>query len=184
MKFLLTTFMLLTSYIATFAQKETPNLPVDSTTNKITYSEVVTVDSSNNKQELYSRAREWFAKVYNSAQNVIQMDDKESGKIVGKALMTVYFKWLGASREGGYINYTLSVQLKNGRYKYEITDFYHTGGVDYPDYGSCESMMKSKHQKKVFNGFLIQLDNNIKALVLNLKESMAIQTTAGKKDNW
>ena len=77
MKFLLTTF-LLTFYIRAFAQP--PNLPIDSTTHLITYSEVVKVDG--NKDELYSRAREWFAKTYNSAKNVIQMDDKD--KIVGK----------------------------------------------------------------------------------------------------
>src|ERR1035437_2334407 len=104
MKILLTTFLLI-SLTGAFAQA--PNLPIDSTTNLITYTEVVKADS--NKTELYSRAREWFAKTYKSSAKVIQMDDKESGKIVGKAVMQVYHKALGSNHKSGYINYTISI---------------------------------------------------------------------------
>lgn len=95
MKFFLTIFATLLLTINANAQKETPNLPIDSVTKMITYTEVVNVDTSLSKLELYSRAKEWFAKAYNSSQNVIQIEDKESGKIVGKALSQVYHKALG-----------------------------------------------------------------------------------------
>ena len=99
-----------------FNNKVTPKLPIDNSINKITYSEVVYVDSLANKEQLFSRAREWFAKAYKSSTNVIQMEDKESGKIVGKALMKVYHKALGLTYPSGYINYTISIYLKDGRY--------------------------------------------------------------------
>src|SRR5690606_9337869 len=71
--------------------KEKPNLPIDNSTNKVLYSEVVLVeDSAANQQNLFSRAREWFAKAYKSSNNVVQMEDKESGKIVGRAVMKAY----------------------------------------------------------------------------------------------
>jgi len=176
-------------------QKETPKLPIDSSTSKITYSEVVYVDSLTNKQELFSRAREWFAKAYKSSTNVIQMDDKESGKIVGKALMQVYHKALGSNYPSGYINYTISIYIKEGRYKYEITDFYHTGqfvgsSSRIPDYGICEKMinttdktMGTSHQK-TYNYYLYQMDINVKELISDLKAAMSSKSTNTKKDDW
>ncbi|MFN4811913.1 MAG: DUF4468 domain-containing protein, partial [Bacteroidota bacterium] len=106
--------LVLLSVSTAFGQKKTPSLPIDSSTSKITYSEVVYFDSLANKQELFSRAREWFAKAYKSSTNVIQMEDKESGKIIGKALMQVYHRALGSDQPSGYINYTISIYIKDG----------------------------------------------------------------------
>lgn len=178
-----------------FCQKENPKLPFDSLTNKITYSEAVFVDSLTNKQELFSRTREWFAKTYKSSTNVIQMEDKENGKIVGKALMQVYHKGLFSELyESGYINYTISIYIKDGRYKYEITDFYHKGqyiGGKYngriPDYGVCENMINTKDKtmgisnQKFYNYYLYQIDTNIKNLIIDLKTTIS---SKNKKDEW
>jgi hypothetical protein len=179
-----TTFFLTSS---AFGQNETPNLPIDSITAKIVYSEVIHVDSLTKKQELFSRAREWFAKAYKSSTSVIQMEDKESGKIVGKALMQVYYK----NRQNGYINYTISIQVKDGRYKYEVTDFYHTGqGSSIPDYGLCEKMINSSDKyfgvsmQKNYNSCLFELDKNIKDLISDLKSAMATKPQNIANDKW
>ena len=195
MKSLLTVLVVSLLSVVTFAQKETPNLPIDSTTKMITYTEVVHVDTSINKLESYSRAREWFAKQYKSSTNVIQMDDKESGKIVGKALMQVYHRALGSNHPSGYINYTISIYLKDGRYKYEITNFYHTGqyvgdGNRIDDYGPCEDMIHTKKKimgmsyQKTFNYYLLQLDDNIKLLIVSLKNSMNTKAIDNDKKDW
>jgi hypothetical protein len=154
-------------------------LPIDSTTHLITYTGIVQANGT--QSELYSRAREWFAKTYNSAQSVIQMDN--NSEIVGKALMQVYDKG-----KCGFINYTISVFFKDGKYKYEITNLYHTGeqrpptyiGSQYvasqpvPDYGNCESMLhgKNKMWQRFYDKLLNQMDNNIKSLITSLKEAM------------
>jgi len=166
-----------------YSQNNIPNLPIDSITKKITYSEVI-VDSLTNKQELFSRAREWFAKAYNSSTNVIQMEDKESGKIIGKALMSVNTKSLGVIFPNGNINYTISIYIKDGKYKYEITDFNHTDVIHGGGFGDCEKMINPKKgYKYIFDYFLPQLDNNIRALVIDLKSGM--KTKKGiKKDEW
>jgi len=176
-----------------YGQKEPLILPIDSITNKITYSEVVKVDSVS-KQELFSRAREWFAKAYKNSSKVIQMEDKESGKIVGKALMQVYHKALGMTFESGYINYTISIYIKDGKYKYEFVDFYHTGqyvgnGNRIPDYGICENMIHTKDKnmgisyQKTYNYYLLQMDRNITVLVEDLKLSM-LSKSKNNNDNW
>jgi len=165
-------FLILSLFV--FISGFTQSIHVDSATHLITYSEVVQADG--NQSELYSRAREWFAKTYNSSMKVIQMDSKE--KIVGKALthMRKYY---------GYINYTISIYLKDGKYKYEVTDLYHTGeyagdGVTIPDFGACEEMIGSKKKKFVY--YLTQSDNDIKSLIASLKESMSKQVV--KKDDF
>jgi hypothetical protein len=183
------------SVFTAFGQKETPILPIDSSTSKITYSEVVYIDSLTNKLELFSRAREWFAKAYKSSTDVIQMEDKESGKIVGKALMQVYHRALGSNYPSGYINYTISIYMKDGRYKYEITDFHHTGqyvsgGNRISDYGVCEKMINTKDKtmgisyQKTYNYYLYQMDKNIKNLIIELKDAMITKTINTKKDDW
>jgi len=176
------------------AQMEWPTMPVDSVSKKISYSEVVYVDSTASKDQLFSRSREWFAKTYKSANSVIQMEDKESGKIVGKAIMQVYHKALGANFESGYINYTITIYVKDGRYKYEFSDFYHTGqyidGHRIQDYGACENMIHTEenpvgiNKQKFFKYYLIQLDENTKLLVENLKQAMNISAPANSIDNW
>ncbi|MBK7678129.1 MAG: DUF4468 domain-containing protein [Chitinophagaceae bacterium] len=35
--------------------------------------------------------------------------------------------FVGSEGTKGWIRYTISVQVKDGRYKYEVTDFYHEG---------------------------------------------------------
>ena len=184
--FFFISFILLSISIV-FGQKETPILPIDSSTNKITYSDVVYVDSLATKQELFSRAREWFAKAYKSSTNVIQMEDKERGTIIGKALMQVYYKEFPY----GYINYTISIYIKDGRYKYEFTDFHHTGqGRDVPDFGICEKMIKTSDKymgisyQKYYNYCLYHMDNNIKNLISDLKSAMTKKATNSKKDDW
>lgn len=189
--FLLNAIIVLITSFA-YGQKEAPELPIDSSTKRITYSEVVLVDSLVSKQELYSRAREWFAKAYNSANNVIQMEDNVNGKIIGKALVPVKLKVLGTVYDAGSIHYTISLYLKDGRYKYEITDFYHTGNSlkNIEDYGACENMINSDYkvsgvsQKKNFNGYLFQMDNNVKDLISDLKASMTTKTINTTKDDW
>ena len=181
-----------------YGQKESLILPIDSITNKITYSGVVKIDSVN-KQELYSRAREWFAKAYKNSSKVIQMEDKESGKIVGKAMIEVYGSTLGIRNEGGNINYTISIYIKEGRYKYEVTDFYHTGFVSHsqygtayiPDGGPCEKLYKEKKgipmintYKNTYEKYLNEMDITTKILIEDLKQSMESKSKNTKSDNW
>lgn len=56
------------------------------------------------------------------------MDDKENGKIIGKGNIRYTSKiFVGSEATKGWIRYTISIQVKSGRYKYEINDFYHEG---------------------------------------------------------
>lgn len=176
------------------AQKGAPVLPIDKETGRIIYTEVVPVDSATTQQELFSRGREWFAKAYKNSNKVIQLEDKENGKLLGKALMQVYDKTLGISHESGYMNYTIALYMKNGRYKYEITNFHHTGQYSgqsrIPDFGVAEGMINTKKKvmgvsyQKTFNTCLSQMDSNMKDLISELKTHMAKSSANAKQTEW
>lgn len=57
--------------------------PVDSLTGKVTYREIVMVDSMS-KKDLFRAAKKWIAESYKSANDVIQYEDLDEGKIIAK----------------------------------------------------------------------------------------------------
>lgn len=161
------------------------HLPVDSSSKKISYAEVVTCKGLT-KDDLYVRAREWFAKTYNSAQQVIQMDDKAAGKIIGKATARgSYYIMLTAFNYT--LNYTMIVSCKDGRYKYEITDF-----TVKDEYGITQAidgcvevkscMTRKGYYREPFKTYFGQVDQLATRLSATLKTALisaASQTSAG-----
>jgi hypothetical protein len=183
MKKSILTFALLTALtIAVFGQEP------------LTYTEVVQVDSVS-KTELYNRAKLWFATVYNSANDVLQMDNKESGEIVGKAILkynpTVFS---GSEQTKGNIKYTIKVFVKDGRYKYEITDFIHDpygnqygkssmGLITTEKECPTPKPMAKAWSNKVWDDIKNQIDSNMKSLIVSLKGDMS-KKSESKKSDW
>ncbi|MGN6639814.1 MAG: DUF4468 domain-containing protein [Mucilaginibacter sp.] len=93
--------------------------PIDSATHKITYTGVIA--STGNKDQLYDRALNWFAITFKSANDVIQIKDKENGKIVGDWYIQP------VEPELGYVSSNISVWVKDGKYKFEITNLSYQG---------------------------------------------------------
>ena len=84
------------------------------------YTEVVQVPDKNADQ-LYSSAREWFVETFKSAKDVLQMDDPVAGKLIGKGYSAVPIQSGGITVDTK-MKYTIKIFVKEGRYKYEITD--------------------------------------------------------------
>lgn len=146
------------------------DLPIDSISKKVTYQEVVKVDGAS-KNELYARAREWFAKTFKSADDVLQMEDMANGKLIGK----------GCNYQSK-VFYTVSVSVKDGRYRYEITDFYtripasqYSRGFDL----TIEADLNSKYSKNKKGEYRLGTINHIthtkyagENIVYSLKKAM------------
>lgn len=81
------------------------------------------------KDKLYTRALTWVVKTYNSAKDVIQLNDKDDGKLILKAIMQI------PVARGGYetVDYTMTIDVKDNKYRCTITGFTHTGGT-YDEY--------------------------------------------------
>jgi len=84
-----------------------------------------------NQNQLYIKAYQWMANTFNSAKEVIQMQDKEAGKLIGKGIMkTPTAKdGLGSKIGDDIVYYTISIDVKDGKYRCVLSDFIHEGGT-------------------------------------------------------
>lgn len=90
--------------------------------------EIKIIDSINlTKQELYVRARSFIAYSFKNSKSVIQMDDKEAGKIICKGSMTPPSKGTFGMTYQNNVDFTLTIDLKDGKYRAVISDLYHSG---------------------------------------------------------
>ncbi|HAQ19604.1 MAG TPA: hypothetical protein DCR40_10295 [Prolixibacteraceae bacterium] len=94
------------------------------------YSEVIKVPGKN-KNQLYVSGREWFAESFKSANNVLQMDDPISGKLIGKGSLIIVLPYNSALMTLPIklsLEFTIKVSVKDSTYKYEIGSIFIDSG--------------------------------------------------------
>ena len=180
MKYLLIVLLLYPSFVS--AQNIV--LPLDSISGKITYKEVV--KDSLTKDELYIRTKEWFARSFTSAQDVLQMDDRQAGKLIGKGTARG-FNNSALLSNGFTLYYTVSIILKDGKYKYEISDFlakndYMNGITNSDEKYPLENLLHNDRNKKkngeyrdFMVGYINAIDTAGKSLAESLKKALKLQ---------
>jgi len=181
---------LLTIIIIMFAiDASAQTWPIDKETNKFTFTEVINVDSAT-KNDLYLRAREWFAKTYNNSKEVIQVDDKDAGKIYGRGAISVFVTQIGIPHDNGLVYYDISINVKDGRYKYTLTNFYHDATTAEKGVGSGGALENEKPACGGWGMFqkswdTIKSKSNAKTLLIidDLKQYMA-KAKPSPKETW
>jgi hypothetical protein len=166
-------------------------LPKDDNGN-LNFNEVVQVENAK-KDELYLRSKQFFVDVFKSANDVIQMDDKESGIVIGKGFNDIYIKVMGIPT-AIQMWFTIKIQSRDGRYKYEIYDVYFKS---YPSqYGTTTTRAEEMFDKKAYykkNGepkdvqekYKIEAATKASSLVTAIKATMSkVATSSDKKDDW
>lgn len=148
-------------------------------------SKVVQVDSVS-KEELYRRAKLWVATTYNSAQNVIQLDDKDNYTLVIKAQFPVTASaGLMMRLNQGNVKYTLTIQCKDGRYKYSAENFIHECHVGYGSGGDLHN--ETPVGSMPIKGW-IDIKGQGKSYIENLsaaiENAMSAKSQKLKSDNW
>jgi len=70
------------------------------------------------KDELYARVNAWFVETFNSAESVIEFQDKEIGKVMGK------YTWSWRDGFGNVFSYrnVISVEIKEGKSRIKFYD--------------------------------------------------------------
>ena len=117
------TLALICLFVAkSYAQGQQP--PVPYIDGKVKYSEVVSIDG-NTAGQLYGKAKLWFAAAFKSAQDVIQLDDKENGNLLGKGII-VQDQVNGLTNIRKTWRFTVKIQVKDGRYRAEVYDITYT----------------------------------------------------------
>jgi len=174
-------FILLLAPLFSLAQESADTLSFN-------YIGVESVDSVTGKT-LFSRAKLFVAQSFKSAKDVIQMDDHYAGMLVVKGNIVPLIKIpLVGKTEYGYAHFTMKIQVKDGKYKYTLSDFDHeahgqnqgSGGPMMNPKPACGTFVMSKGQWRQ-----IKEDTNSRAVALieALRFSMN-NREIGKKDDF
>jgi hypothetical protein len=161
------------------AQDVVPELPVDPETKLITYKEVVTVPGT--PSELFNRAIEWINKQYKNPTDATKVRNPATGviEIIHRFELTKDEK--GMTRPAGIVDYTMKLEMKDGRYRYTISNFNSKDVSRQP----LERWMDKKDKAYIpaWDDCLKQVDDATRKLIESLK--LGMQPPAPKKpDEW
>lgn len=143
-------------------------LPLNSKTGRITYQEVVEVEG--NKRDLFNRCINWVNTYYANPVSVTKIRDFETGKIEGRHQFRIHYMEDGYQKDGGMVLYTVRIEMKDGRYRYTITDFDLRRATRFP----VENWMNKSDP--AYNGqwddYLRQIDDFARQMAANLTQKM------------
>ncbi|MBL7924935.1 MAG: DUF4468 domain-containing protein [Bacteroidia bacterium] len=182
MKNHLLTLLVMALLLPVILPAQDASLPRDAKSGLISYSAVKEV-AGTNSAALYQRAIGWASAFYKNPADVIRERDSSGGKIVCKARFKIAnpADKKGLVTDAGNVMYTLSIQFKDGRYRYEMTAF----NWKQPSYFACEKWMDktSASYLPVYESYLQQ--TTAEAIrVLNSLEKALSTAAAENKDDW
>jgi hypothetical protein len=91
------------------------------------FQDVVRVEGAS-KDQLYSAALAWFGQTFVSGKEVLQIQDRDGGTLVGRPLFKYEPVALVASNGiRGVVRYTITLEFKDDRYRYALSSFTHEG---------------------------------------------------------
>ena len=159
----------------------------------LTFSKVIKADSLD-KTSLFVIINDWFASTYNSANDVIQMTDKDAGVLIGKGVFEYSFGKLSYSCYDGHVKYTIKVYVKDKRFKVILTNFIHSVNVGHGH--SCNlglitmdelyatSGMSKKYHNRVWRDIKIKAQIYSNKIFKSLENKVNESKTNLIDDNW
>jgi hypothetical protein len=197
MKKILLIAILLFSCISAFSQHNENEKTITDTIPKVNgnyeYMEVVTLDTSYKKEQLYRNAKVFLVDIFKSAKDVIQYDDKEQGKIIGKGILELsdyHIIFTVIDQFTWDVNFTIEISCKDGKYRYRLYDIvinqrikndtYNTPSVLTVDDAIANT--KKGSFKKVSTRLVNSMLHNFKNDITTLKSYMSKAQVKSKDD--
>ncbi len=167
------------SWLNANAQKA--SLPVDEKSGKTVYTGIVQVGATGSK-ELYARALNWFKTYFPNPSSVLKEQDTINGKISGQHGLYI-FKTLdkGEQFKVGQVKYSIEIQVKDGRYQYQIDDIFKLAS---PKVYIEEWLDVSSPDKEAQSGYVNQVDTHIKEVISKLKEAINQPIKKDAEEDW
>ncbi|MGI4865458.1 MAG: DUF4468 domain-containing protein [Janthinobacterium lividum] len=165
--------------------------PIDAQTQLITYQGVVEVPGVS-KADLYSRAAAWAAKVYGVVGTAVQQDP-QTGELVANGLRPAVTRAIydGVLRTSyaGVVRHTLTIYVKDGRYKYILTNLTHdaAGTLNLNSGGPLEQDRANLYgyvgigSRKPWDELKIDATRDVRHLMADLQSAMTLQPVAKPK---
>lgn len=157
-----------------------PPVPIEEGTGRVVYTEVVTVDGAN-QAELFKRLDHWFNTFYKNPSSIIQSKDATTGKIDGKHTIYVYNEVNGKKNQFGQVKYTVTVEVKEGKYRYKVDEIYF---FKVPKLYVESWLDESAPNKEVQFGYLQQVHDYMTDLTTQLKATLSKPVPGSGGDDW
>lgn len=181
------TLMLLASLpFSLLAQKKTelswPAMSLDPKTNLITYSEVPEV-AGVSAQDLYDRAMKWGGEYFKNFAEKLRKQDKENGEMEIFNRIPIYAydkKGEKTTSRQGLAQYTITIQFRDGRYKYTITDL----NMKASSYEPLEPWLDREDEDAANHSYyLTDIDADIQATIASMKDGLS-KAAEKSSDDW
>lgn len=179
--------------VTTISAQSSPSQPESYTIDEENVVVSRTVENiEGSKDEIYARAKAYFARSYGDGKSVIQTDDKEGGLIIGKGLYANLTSFnLGAWTMKAY--HIIRVDIKDGRariicnastiipnssvhldnrYEYSITNHY-------PITDKRAPSLQKKPQAKAFAALVDRMNGSVQSLENALREGGLLKSENG-----
>ena len=134
---------------------------------EVEFKETVQLENATADQ-LFARANKFFKDTYPNPKDIIDIDDKEAGKITG---FGVY--------DGGnnyLVTYSIEINLKNGTYEYNFTPFSYILQINAATYSQKKQPFTAEQPREFDNKkwavFTTNTYNTLTQLASQLKETM------------
>ncbi len=137
------------------------------------YQDVIQVDKTSD--EIYSNLKSWIATTFNSANDVIQLDDVTNKKIIIKGISTFAYKRMVTIN--GKVFFTLTLEAKDNRFRYTIIFTNVEVGTNHQ---SAMSELIEKPNSKNSKLILPEIEKIRDNLVLGMKNS----NLGNSNDDW
>lgn len=139
-----------------FAQNKLPEKD-----GKVIYEEVDSMPGIE-KDELYSRSKIWLVNTFKSAKDVVQLDDKQSGQLIGKG--NFQYEYVVLLTSGTWIcSFTLQIDCRGNKARIKIYDISSRSAGE----ATAEYFNKHNAQKHIK-----PINENIVALLADFKASL------------
>ena len=151
---------------------------------RIYYSEIIKVDSSLTADNLYQNAKSWATLTFRSAKDATQSDDPVSKTIIIKSYVSKGHNAYVTNPKNWFV---LKIEMKDGRYKYTLTDVryefsVHFGGATTNSNKPLEEWVipsgnnSPKKQQKINDAlteYLSTIDAEFKANIADMTKSIS-----------
>ena len=172
----------LTVFVKVFSQNAEQNsgIPVDEITGLITYKDVV--QTTGEKSELFVRAIGWVNSFYVNPADATKVRNPESGIIdILHRFRLTYQDDAGVQRDAGMVSYTLLLELRDGRYRYTLTNFTLRQASRFPVERWLDKTDRAYNPS--WDDYLNQVDAFAKSLINSLKTTMEPEEVI-KEEEW
>lgn len=150
-------------------------LALDSVTNLISYIEVIEQEETGS-DSLYTRARRWAQTKFGKNEKAVFEVDKKNQKLVINGTLNAYsYNSKYTKRPIGKYQFKMTVWIKEGRYKYQITNLVHEGvkpNSGNPTRNYFEYYYTSTKAVKIYDKLLRDADQDIKKMMAEFVKIM------------